>query len=53
VSKSARKRFVIKIEKQPAPVALKVRAGQRDAVHGWCAEMVASKNAGHAVTIWL
>jgi hypothetical protein len=36
VSKSARKRFVIKIKKQPAPVALKGRARQHDARQRRC-----------------
>lgn len=53
VSKSARKPFVIKIEKQPAPVALKGRTRWHDVAYGSRAEIGAFKNASHEATIWL
>ena len=57
VSKSARKPFVIKIEKQPAPVALKGRARWHEAAgklaSGDASKNDAFKNACHWSRFWL
>jgi len=53
VSKSARKRFVIKIIKAASARAPKVRAWWHEAAHRGRADNGVFKNASHAATIWL